>query len=203
MTEDDAKAWVLNRFGSKALDRLAIFADMVERESVLQNLISASSLPAIWSRHIVDSAQLLSLARVDFKTWVDVGTGAGFPGLVLGALTDKRVVLVEPRRRRVEFLRAVIDTLALSSTTVEGTKAESVALTADVISARAVSQIGALLASTYHFAHPKTVWVLPKGRNAHEEVAQAKRLWHGTFHVEQSVTDPTSLIVIASGIARR
>lgn len=203
MTEDDAKAWVSDKFGSQAVDRMEMLANMVERESVLQNLISAASLPAIWSRHIVDSAQLLSQARAGFETWADVGTGAGFPGLVLGALTDKHVVLVEPRKRRVEFLRAVIDTLELANTTVKCAKAESVTLTTDVISARAVSQIGALLASTYHLAHPKTVWVLPKGRNAHEEVAQAKRSWHGTFHVEQSLTDPTSLIVIASGIARR
>ncbi|QQV77162.1 16S rRNA (guanine(527)-N(7))-methyltransferase RsmG [Sphingomonas aliaeris] len=203
MNEDEAKAWIADRYGACAVDRLAIFAGMVEQESERQNLISAATIPLIWSRHIVDSAQLLPLASSNFGAWADIGTGAGFPGLVVGAITENEVVLVEPRKRRVEFLQSAIDMLQLRNTTVEWTKAERVRMSAGVISARAVSQIDALLTSTHHLANRDTVWILPKGRNSHEEVAQANRSWHGMFHVEQSVTDPTSFIVIASGIARR
>ena len=203
MNDDEAKAWIADRYGPRAVDRLSTFATMVGQESERQNLISAASVPSIWSRHIVDSAQLLPLAPSNFGAWADIGTGAGFPGLVVGAITDEEVVLVEPRKRRVEFLRSAIDTLQLRNTTVECAKAETLHMSAGVISARAVSQVDALLTLTHHLAHRATVWILPKGRNSHEEVAQAKRSWHGTFHVEQSVTDPTSFIVIASGIARR
>lgn len=203
MTEEEAKYWIRDRYGADAVDRLGLFASMVQHESGNQNLVSAASLPEIWTRHIVDSAQLLPLAPAEFGTWVDVGTGAGFPGIVLGALTDKAVILVEPRKRRVDFLLAATESLQLTNTTVRCSKAEALVAKADVISARAVSRVAALLDSTIHLAHPKTIWILPKGRNAHEEVAQARNSWQGTFHVEQSVTDPTSLIVIASGIARR
>ncbi len=203
MTEEEAKYWIRDRYGADAVDRLGLFASMVQHESGNQNLVSAASLPEIWTRHIVDSAQLLALAPAEFGTWVDVGTGAGFPGIVLGALTDKPVILVEPRKRRVDFLLAATESLQLTNTTVRCSKAEALVAKADVISARAVSRVAALLDSTIHLAHPRTIWILPKGRNAHEEVAQARNSWQGTFHVEQSVTDPTSLIVIASGIARR
>jgi 16S rRNA (guanine527-N7)-methyltransferase len=203
MTEDNARAWIGDRFGARVVDRLASFATLVEQETERQNLISASSLPSIWSRHIMDSAQLVPLVGPNFKTWLDIGTGAGFPGLVVGAITEEETILVEPRKRRVEFLQSVIDTLGLRNTTVRQAKVETVSATADVISARAVAQVEAIFASAHHIANKATTWILPKGKSAHEEVALAKRAWHGTFHVEHSLTDPMSLIVIASRIARR
>lgn len=204
MTEDESKSWVLERFGESALHLLEEFAVLIEAESAHQNLVSASTLPGIWSRHIVDSAQLTPLAAGVAGPWVDVGTGAGFPGVVVGILSGLQTILVEPRRRRVEFLEYAIDRLGLSrSMSVAGSKIESVKLKAGIISARAVASVASLLEAAYYVGHSDTLWLLPKGRSALEEVAQAKLSWHGTFHVEQSITDPTSLIVVASGIARR
>lgn len=204
MTEDEAKNWIEEHFGDAALHRLNDFAHMVEMESVRQNLVSASTLPMIWSRHIVDSAQLVPLAAKGGGPWVDVGTGAGFPGIIAGILSGLPTFLVEPRRRRVEFLEDAVDRLGLTATiSVIGSKIETAKLKAGIISARAVAPVSVLLGSAVHAARKDTLWLLPKGRSAREEVAQAKLSWHGTFHVEQSITDPTSLIVIASGIARR
>jgi 16S rRNA (guanine527-N7)-methyltransferase len=204
LTEDEAKRWVGERFGDQASKLLAEFAQMVEKEALRQNLVSASTLPSIWSRHIVDSAQLLQFATSRPEAWVDIGTGAGFPGMVTALLSGKPTILVEPRRRRVEFLKDAAERLGFSATiSIIASKIETARVTAGTISARAVSPVSTVLEAAFHISHSDTLWILPKGRSAREEVAHAQRSWHGTFHVEQSITDPTSLIVIASGIARR
>jgi len=137
--------------------------------------------------------------------WLDIGTGAGFPGLVVAALTDRPIHLVEPRRRRADFLTAAAIGLGIADRVIISTsKVESVAdQAAAVISARAVAPLVDLLASARHCATDGTIWLLPKGKGAREEVATARRTWHGVFHVEQSITDPDSLIVLAKGVSRR
>jgi 16S rRNA (guanine527-N7)-methyltransferase len=204
VTETEARDWVEAKFGARAVERLDAFAEMVRAEACHQNLISASTLPQIWARHIVDSAQLVPLAGEPDGLWMDIGTGAGFPGIVTAILTERATLLVEPRKRRVEFLASVVAALKLEETvSIAQCKAEAVRSKAGIISARAVAQIGSILSSAVHCATRETVWILPKGRNAAEEVAFARLAWHGTFHVEHSLTDPTSFIVIANGIARR
>jgi 16S rRNA (guanine527-N7)-methyltransferase len=202
MTEDDARAWAIARFDSAAVDRLDRFVAIVVQESEQQNLISRSTLGAIWSRHIVDSLQLVPFGPEGM--WLDVGTGAGFPGLAVAAVEpDREMILAEPRRLRADFLASAAKKLGLTNVTVVSAKAEAVRNKAKVISARAVSRIGALFASATQCANNETVWLLPKGRNAEEEVAEARRAWHGVFHVEQSITSPDSSIVIARGVRRR
>lgn len=203
MTEEDATAWVARRFGAAAVAALTSFVAMIRDEARRQNLISASSMESIWARHIVDSAQLVDLAS-PIGRWVDVGTGAGFPGIVTALLTGRETILVEPRRRRVEFLQHAVHELDIGHhVEVVRTRVETLDEIAGVISARAVASIDHLFASSIKCSNPQTRWLLPKGRHASEEVAQAKKSWHGTFHVEHSITDPESMIVVASGIARR
>lgn len=204
MTEDDARGWIRERFGVKGEERMAEFARLLVDESARQNLIAPSTLDSIWSRHIVDSAQLIGLAAENEGDWLDIGSGAGFPGLVVAALTERRTVLVEPRKRRVEFLQAAAEALGIANrVSVIAGKVESVSEPVAVISARAVAQLSALLASAIQCSRRRTLWILPKGRTAREEVAVAEQTWHGVFHVEQSITDPESLIVLAKGVSRR
>ena len=134
-----------------------------------------------------------------------MGSGAGLPGIVAGILLDRSVVLVEPRARRVEFLRHVATELALSRVTVQPSKVESYRPTnrAAIVSARAVAELSQLLASTAHCTDSSTVWVLPKGRNAQSEVVAAQAKWQGVFHVEPSITQPDSGIVVARGVRPR
>lgn len=203
MTEDDARAWIVARFGPDAVAPLDIVVAMIRDEASRQNLISAASMNAIWTRHIVDSAQLLTLPS-GAGLWIDVGTGAGFPGIVTASLSDRRTLLVEPRRRRVDFLRCLIAALDLERRVeVRQCRIETVHDTAGTISARAVASIDTVLTAAASCSTSETRWLLPKGRHAAEQVAQAKKAWHGTFHVEQSITDPESLIVVASGVSRR
>lgn len=204
MNEEEARQWIDIRFGKAALADLARFADLVVAESMRQNLIAASTVDHLWVRHILDSAQLVPLAVAGPGTWLDIGTGAGFPGIVTAILSGRATRLVEPRRRRVAFLTDVIGSLGLEKRVgVVAAKVESERGIAAIISARAVSQIDVLFASAARCADAETLWLLPKGRSALEEVARAERSWHGVFHVEQSVTDPGSLVVIANKVSRR
>lgn len=202
MTEDEARAWAAARFDSTAIGRLDRLAAIVTAESERQNLIARSTLGSIWARHIVDSLQLVALGPEG--SWVDIGTGAGFPGLAVAAVEpDRAMSLVEPRRLRADFLRDAARQLGLDNVMIVAAKAEAVRDKAKVISARAVSRIGALFASAHQCANNETIWLLPKGRSAEEEVAEARRTWHGVFHVEQSITSPDSAIVIARSVRRR
>lgn len=207
MTEDEARSWVRDQFGVSRETLLARYAELLCAEAANQNLIAASTLATLWSRHIVDSAQLIPLAAdAQRGAWVDVGSGAGLPGVVAGILLDRPVVLVEPRARRVAFLRDVATELGLAHRlTVQPTKIESYRPTnrAAVISARAVAELSQLLASTEHCTDSSTVWLLPKGRNAQSEVAAAQVTWQGMFHVEPSITEPESGIVVARGVRPR
>jgi 16S rRNA (guanine527-N7)-methyltransferase len=202
VTEGEARSWAAARFDSAAMDRLDRLAAIVRAESERQNLIARSTLDSIWARHIVDSLQLVSLGPDG--TWIDIGTGAGFPGLAIAiAEPDREMILVEPRRLRAEYLRDAVATLGLNKVSVVTARVESVRAKAKVISARAVSRIGSLLALAERCADTGTIWVLPKGKGADEEVAEARRTWHAVFHVEQSITNPDSAIVVARGVRRR
>lgn len=202
MTEDEGRDWAAGRFDSAAMARLDRLAAIVAEESERQNLIARSTLDQIWARHIVDSLQLVALGPEG--PWLDVGTGAGFPGLAVAAVEPEReMVLVEPRRLRADFLRSAASMLGLGNVTVMAARVEALRDKAKVISARAVSRIDGLFASAVQCSNKETVWLLPKGRSADEEVAEARQTWHGVFHVEQSITDPNSAIVIARGVRRR
>ena len=203
MTEDEARDWAVARFDAEAIARLDHLAAIVTVESDQQNLIARSTLATIWSRHIVDSLQLAALAP-DSGDWLDIGTGAGFPGLALAATQpQRRFILVEPRRLRADFLREAAASLGLPAVDVVTGKVENVRQQVAVISARAVAQVASVIASASQCASNETLWLLPKGRSAREEVARAKQRWHGMFHVEQSITDPESSIVIARGVRAR
>jgi len=204
MTEDEARHWLRERFGELGEARMDILAGLVAGEAVSQNLVAPSTLATMWSRHIVDSAQLVGFAAEVEGDWLDIGTGAGFPGLVVAALTDRAVTLVEPRRRRAAFLADAAETLGIANqVTVIAAKVEGVTMSAAVISARAVSALALLFGSAIQCSRRKTLWILPKGQSAREEIATAQQTWHGVFHVEHSVTDPNSLIVLAKGVSRR
>lgn len=183
----------------ETFEKLNRYVDLLRQESRRQNLIAASTVEQLWERHILDSAQLVRFEPRAGSRWVDIGSGAGLPGVVIACLIAGPVTLIEPRRLRAEFLHSVCDSLCLGATVLQG-KAERVGGTYDVVTARAVANLGDLLKLSAHLSTTKTVWVLPKGRSAEEELAAARQTWHGEFHVEQSVTDSDSRIVIGSGV---
>lgn len=204
MTEAEARDWIAQRFGAETTARVARFAEQVALESEHQNLVARSTLDAIWSRHLLDSAQLIPLAGpIDATTrWLDVGSGAGFPGVVIALLTPAQVTLVEPRRRRADFLSAAL--AESSNATVLTAKVEAVPTSQQhVISARAVATVDDLFSATRHVADISTRYILPRGRSVHAELESARLGWHGLFHVEPSITDAESGILIAEKVRIR
>lgn len=206
MTEEEARAWCATRFSAAVVDRLNSYVALLTAESERQNLIAPSTKAAIWSRHIVDSAQLLSLSPpVEAGGgWVDIGSGAGLPGIVVAAVSDWSVTLVEPRKLRAAFLEQVVAHLALGRTRVIAAPANQVDQpVAAVVSARAVAKAERLFADARGFAGLSTTFILPKGASAMSELENARRTWQGEFHVEQSLTDPAAGIIVATQVRPR
>ena len=183
----------------ETLDKLRAYVAMLSEEAKRQNLIARSTLETLWDRHILDSAQLVRFAPVGRPAWLDIGSGAGLPGVVVACLTGGPVTLVEPRKLRAEFLHSVCESLLLNAT-VCCSKVERLTGAFDVITARAVAPLGRLLHLSHHLSTTKTVWALPKGRSAADELAEASLAWQGTFHVERSVTDPQSFVIVGTEV---
>ena len=110
----------------ETLEKLEAYVASLTRETARQNLISASTLDRVWERHILDSAQLVRFEPKAGASWVDIGSGAGLPGIVIACLVDGRVTLAEPRRLRAEFLHTIVDSLELNAT-VHCAKVERIA----------------------------------------------------------------------------
>jgi 16S rRNA (guanine527-N7)-methyltransferase len=187
----------------ETFDQLVCYVDLLLAENDQQNLIAKASVPDIWTRHIADSLQLMSVAP-GAKSWLDIGTGPGLPGLVIAIASHAQTLLVEPRRLRTAFLEAVVDALALDNVDVETAMLGSVKPRSfDAITARAVASLDKLLAMTRPFSHPGTVLVFPKGKSAAEEVETARRTWQGRFEIVPSRTDASAGIVVARDVRRR
>lgn len=205
MEEGEARAWVERRFNvpRETMERLDAFAALLRRESEHQNLVSKASLDQLWLRHFADSAQLVAFAPSPDASWVDLGSGAGFPGLVAAMLHGGPVALVEERRLRVEFLCSAAEALGVR-VEILASKAERITdRSFDVISARAFAPLAKILDLGTGLSTTKTLWLLPKGRNAETELAALDASWQGEYRIEASVTDPDAGIVIAQGVQRR
>ncbi len=209
MNEVEAQAWLTDKFdvSRETKDRLDAFVAFLRREAASQNLIAASTLDQIWSRHIVDSAQLLTLAGVTDpnRNWIDLGSGAGFPGLVIAILSNFHVTLVESRTRRIDYLERAVQMLDLqSSVRVAGMPLERMETAPySVISARAFAPLAQLFELSARFSTTKTLWLLPKGRNAAKEWEDVQPDWAGDFRIEPSVTDAAAGILVGHLSAKR
>jgi 16S rRNA (guanine527-N7)-methyltransferase len=173
-------------------------------ENERQNLIGKSTVDEIWERHIADSAQLVRFAPRPDSPWLDIGSGAGLPGIVIAILTDGPVTLVEPRKLRADFLSRAVAALGLSGrVSVHAAKAERITGRFDVITARAVASLDALLRISQHLSTDKTLWLFPKGKSARNELDEARRSWQGDFRLEPSVTSQEAAILVATGVRRK
>jgi 16S rRNA (guanine527-N7)-methyltransferase len=208
MTEDEARAWLGEQFDvpRETWAKLQALVEHTLTENSAQNLIAASTAEHIWNRHIADSAQLLKLSPArDGALWIDLGSGAGFPGIVVALLAPWKVHLVEVRRRRAEHLASLCHHLDIERQVTEHrSRVETLQIDpAAVISARAYAPLDRLLDSALHLSTENTMWILPKGRYAASELEASRGTWQGEFRVEPSVTDSESSIIVASGVERR
>lgn len=184
--------------------QLQRYAELLETEAGRHNLVAASTLDSLWDRHIIDSAQLARFEPGPGASWVDIGSGAGLPGIVIAALVTGPILLVEPRRLRAEFLERAIAEMRLGRrVSVAARNVQKVSGQFDVITARAVAALEVLLAISTHLSTRKTLWVLPKGRGAQSELAEAGRTWHCEAETVPSRTDPESEILLLRNVKPR
>lgn len=190
-------------------ERLDRFVELVLRRQEVMNLVAASTLPHIWTRHIADSLQLLPLAP-GARTWLDFGSGAGFPGLAIAcALVEvpgARIELVESTQKKAKFLRDVIDALALPALVhVQRIEDFTCGNSArfDVVTARAVAPLDRLLGYAFPLLKTGVVGLFPKGQDVAAELTQASKSWNIEADLIPSKTDPQARIVRVRRITKR
>jgi 16S rRNA (guanine527-N7)-methyltransferase len=181
-------------------DRLAVYEAMLREWNQNLALVANSTIDDIWTRHFLDSAQLIPLFHRPDRDIVDLGAGAGFPGLVLAILGLPRVHLIEHNMRKVAFLRAVAARLGLP-VTIHAKKIESVsAFSAGAVTARALKPLDPLIGLGRKFLGAEAVAIFPKGRRAQEELTAAEAHWRMKIERFSSLTDPESTILRLSDI---
>jgi len=177
-------------------DRLEAYLDLLERWQRRINLVGPATLQDPWRRHFLDSAQLYPLLPDGAPRILDVGSGAGFPGLVLAILGAPNVTLVDSDKRKCAFLREAAR-ITETRVTIEAARIEALAPRlppVDVVIARAVAPLDLLLKRIKLLLKPNLVCLFPKGRRAEEELTAVQSPWQ--FQIERiaSVTDPSGTI---------
>jgi len=211
--EDFGKAFAVSR---ETLDRLETYESLLRTWQRTINLVAPSTLDETWGRHFADSAQLLALAPPDARRWLDLGSGAGFPGLVLAVLLAEReeakVTLIESDSRKAAFLREVarktgvvvdilcerIEKLPTQAKVVSRETAESGMW--DVITARALAPLPRLLDLAAPYFSQDTVGLFLKGREAEAEVAAAQSGWRFSFELHRSLTDKDGQVILVRAL---
>ena len=179
----------------ETMDRLAAYVALVEKWQQRVNLVSASTLPDIWMRHIWDSAQLAPLVPAGTGRILDVGSGAGFPGLVLAALCDAELHLVESDQKKAVFLQTVIRETGIQAT-IHNKRIESQpSIGADIVTARALAPIDRLLELLEAQLAPGTRCLFLKGARAEAEVATLETRSDITYRLYPSLTNPEAFVV--------
>jgi 16S rRNA (guanine527-N7)-methyltransferase len=186
----------------ETLDRLAVYADLLTLWSARINLVGRGTLADLWCRHILDSAQLHAFVPSSAQTLIDLGSGAGFPGLVMAILGVPGVELVEADTRKCAFLREAAR-ITETKVTIRPCRIEAVPPhPADVVTARACAPLDRLLDLAAPFLIPSTVCLFPKGERFAEELTEARKGWTITASVEQSLSDRRGVILRLQQVVR-
>jgi 16S rRNA (guanine527-N7)-methyltransferase len=194
----------------ETIHRLIRYAEILSDWQKRTNLVGPSALPALWPRHFADSAQLCSLA-LNARLWLDLGSGAGFPGLVVAIIQAGaphfRMHLVESNRKKCAFLaevaretRAPVDIHAMR---IEELAECAQSLSPDVVSARALAPLPRLFELAAPFLGERTKGLFPKGREAETEIEAAREDWEFDFRLHPSLTAEDSHIVEVTGLRPR
>jgi 16S rRNA (guanine527-N7)-methyltransferase len=186
----------------ETLARLEAYAELLIRWSARINLVGRDTLPDLWRRHILDSAQLRRLIPNSAKSLIDLGSGAGLPGLVLALLGVPGVELVEADSRKAAFLREAARITA-AAVSIRPCRIQAVSPhPVNVVTARACAPLARLLGLAAPFLAPDTVCLFPKGERYNEELTLARKAWTMNVSVEQSLSDRRGVILRLQQVAR-
>jgi 16S rRNA (guanine527-N7)-methyltransferase len=189
----------------ETIERLTVYAELLERWNRKINLVSPSTIPDVWTRHFMDSAQLTRIHEASGH-WADLGSGGGFPGMVVAILfasrDDVHVTLVESDQRKAAFLRTVSRETEISVGIVADRIERTAPLGANIISARALAPLKDLLASCERHFAPKGRALFLKGRNSDSEISEALESWRFDCEKHPSITDGDATVLSIGDIAR-
>ncbi len=185
----------------ETLARLRVYAELLVKWRAAARLVSARGLSDPWRRHMLDSAQLLPLAR-DAGSWVDLGSGGGFPGLVLAIMGAPEVHLIESDGRKCTFLRQAARLTATDVAVHHGRIESLVPWPADVVVARACAPLPRLLDYAERFLAEGAQCLFLKGRDVEKELTQATNCWNMACERLPSLSDPAGVILRLRGLSR-
>ena len=200
MTEEEARAVLAARVSRETLDRLELYAELLRKWQKTINLVANSTLPELWSRHILDSAQLMEAVPASARKWLDLGSGGGFPGLVCATIAaetqpDLRLTLVEADLRKAAFLRETARQLGIVVSVASRRIEDMPKQNADVVSARALAPLPALCGYAHSHLAPGGVALFQKGARHTEELELARQYWHMDVQIIPSITDADAVIL--------
>lgn len=191
----------------ETFENLERYVQLIEKWTPKINLIAKSTVPAIWDRHISDSIQVYRAGPEDFDLWLDLGSGAGLPGIVVAIMAQNRPAqrltrLVESDKRKAAFLRTALRELGLNDEVlperIEALQPQS----ADVVSARALADLGTLLGYAHMHLRMGGIALFPKGASWQKEVEDAQQEWSFTFDALKSETGHGSVVLRIGEISR-
>lgn len=194
------EAFILRDVSRETRERLEAYLELLKQWNPKINLVAPGTLAQAWQRHIIDSAQIYRHMPSDANTWTDLGSGGGFPGLVVAILAQEKhpdlvLTLVESDARKSAFLRAVARTTAVK-VTVKTERIETIpALSQDVVSARALAPLPLLLGYVHQHLAPGGMALLMKGASWKKELADAEATWRFSCVPHKSETDPNAVIL--------
>lgn len=209
ITEKQAKHLLQNmpNVSRETFERFETFNELLLKWTAKINLISKSQGDRTWARHILDSAQVWAERPDNHKVWVDIGTGGGFPGLILAVIADgiddnTEFHFVESDARKCAFLRSACRELNLTAQVHTARIEEFDSVSADVVSARALSSIDALLGYASGFLKQTGVCLFLKGAACDTEITQAKQNWLFDYNRKSSMTSPDGVLLTIKDINR-
>ena len=190
----------------ETMARLTLFVDLLEKWNPRINLVSRNSLQEVWTRHIADSVQLFRCVR-PAGHWVDLGSGGGFPGLVIAILAIEaapslRVTLIESDQRKSAFLRTVVRETGANCTVVSRRIEDCPPQEADILSARALADLTTLMEYAARHLKPTGIALFPKGVTWEKESIAAQHMWHFRAQPITSKTEPEAVILKIEGVSR-
>jgi 16S rRNA (guanine527-N7)-methyltransferase len=210
LADDRARALELTPVSRETLARLDRLVEVLLPVAAHTNLIARSTIPQLWTRHVADSLQLLSFAPPDAKCWIDLGSGAGFPGLVIAcAIADQpgaSIHLVESTQKKAAFLRDAAQQIQVP-VTVHAVRIEDFGkntdIVPDVVTARALASLDDLMRLAHPLLKSGALGLFPKGQDVEGELTEASKSWNIEASLVPSKTSPASRIVVVKALAPR
>lgn len=202
-SDDRRRALELTPVSRETEDRLVAIAALLEKWQRTINLVASRSLPTLWTRHIADSLQLVPLAGDEVRRWVDLGSGGGFPGLVVAAVLAERdgadVTLIESDSRKAAFLREAARIAELPATVLPmriEQAAPKIAAGVEIVSARALAPLPKLIELAFPFFENGARGLFLKGQDVDKELTESSKSWRIDAAITESLTDPGGRILM-------